>query len=142
MIDRKSIFGLGAAAGLALAGYAIAGVGGGQSDRSDPPALTSVQSAVPTVLIAPPAAKARPSLISRIRLPQGHPAVAKASIDLDCGAATYTVSSGDNAGACSTWTTDGVKYVNCGSTEGQSAANCAVGCASTSGSGSCARKAP
>lgn len=61
-----------------------------------------------------------------------------ATIDLNCGNRTFTVSTGNNSGSC----TIVDKIANCGDGLGgnTAAAACESGCISSSGSGSCKLK--
>jgi hypothetical protein len=145
VLNRTIISGLAGAALAALSGYAIAGSAGGQSDLADPPPLPQRATAAPSV--AKPTVQAHAatsaSPVHRVsnRLGRVQTGMAAGSIDLDCGGRIYTVSTGDNAGQCSAESRDGVKSVNCDGSGGRGSANCAIGCTSASGSGSCSVKA-
>jgi hypothetical protein len=145
VLNRTVVSGLAGAALAALAGYAIAASAGGQSDLADPPPLPQRATAPPSVT-APPA-QAHPDApvghVHRVnnRRGRGQTGMTSGSIDLDCGGRIYTVSTGDNVGECSASSLGGLKSASCSGSGGQGAANCAIGCTSASGSGSCSVKA-
>jgi hypothetical protein len=69
----------------------------------------------------------------------GQTGVAYASVDLKCGDTTYTVSTGNNRGSCTSGGNG--QYASCDDGNGSGAiAYCTSGCASSSGSGSCTAK--